>query len=120
MNRDSHLARWGALYILAVLFLGSWLGQLVTQLQVQRNEAEEHGQPFDMADFWPQFFASTFENWQSEFLQLMVQALLLLGPLAYVLWRADQNADKRDLDEINDKLDRLLDKQVGDGSPPQA
>jgi hypothetical protein len=51
-----------------------------------RNQAEQHGQSFEWAQFLPQFFASTFENWQSEFLQLVWQAaglaLALLGVLA--------------------------------------
>ena len=51
-----------------------------------RNQAEQHGQSFEWAQFFPQFFASTFENWQSEFLQLVWQAaglaLALLGVLA--------------------------------------
>jgi len=40
----------------------------------ERNEAEQHGQAFTWWDFFPQFFSSTFENWQSEFLQLVWQA----------------------------------------------
>jgi hypothetical protein len=53
-----HLRRWGAVYL---LFIGSWLGQ---------------------------FFASTFENWQSEWLQLIFQAILLLGAKHW-LFRVD-------------------------------
>jgi hypothetical protein len=41
---------------------------------VESNEAQQHGQSFAWADFFPQFFESTFENWQSEFLQLVWQA----------------------------------------------
>jgi hypothetical protein len=106
-----HLRRWGAAYVLLALFLGSWFGQLVTQVRVEQNEAAEHGETFVWSDFWYQFFASTFENWQSEFLQLFVQGVLLLGPLMYVLWQADENADKSDVKRLEDKLDRILDQR---------
>ena len=39
-----------------------------------------------MDDFWPQFWLSTFENWQSEWLQLTTQALLI-SAFASVLFR---------------------------------
>jgi hypothetical protein len=105
---SKHMRHWGAAYILLTLFLGSWLAQLFTQLAVVKADAAQHHQAFQWGDFWVEFLQSTFENWQSEFLQLLVQGLLLLGPLAYLLWQADQNADKRDVEEINAKLDQLL------------
>jgi hypothetical protein len=43
------------------------------------NEARQHGQSFEMSEFLPQCWASTFENWQREWLQLLVQAVVLLG-----------------------------------------
>lgn len=104
-----HLRRWGAVYVLAGLFLGSWAGQLVAQAAEFTADAHAHGQPFTWADFWPGFAQSTLENWQSEFLQLLVQAVLLLGPVGYLLWQADQNADKTDVARLEAKLDTLLD-----------
>ena len=53
----------------------------------QRGSAR-HGEAFQMSDFWPQFWSATFENWQSEWLQLLVQAVVLLG-LKHVLFKAD-------------------------------
>ena len=41
-----------------------------------------------MSEFWPKFFQATFENWQSEWLQLAFQAVVLLG-LKHVLFKAD-------------------------------
>jgi hypothetical protein len=41
-----------------------------------------------MSDFWPVFFSATFENWQSEWLQLLVQAVVLLG-MKHLLFKAD-------------------------------
>lgn len=73
-ERKSHLHRYGFFYILLAAFFASWLAQFFTQLTNFQSEQMEHGQPFEWAEFWPDFLASTFENWQSEFLQLAVQA----------------------------------------------
>lgn len=89
--------------VTAVLFIGAWAGQFFTQLVVVENEAIQHGVQFLWADFLAQFFASTFENWQSEFLQLIWQAAGL-GILLF--WGSSQS---RETDErIEAKLDRLL------------
>jgi hypothetical protein len=106
-----HLRRWGAIYILIILFLGSWLGQFLTQLSVEKADAIEHGQPFEWSGFWAQFFASTFENHQSEFLQLVVQGVLLLA-LGRYLFRADDTASKEDIADLKREVDRLVIQQV--------
>jgi hypothetical protein len=70
------------------------------------NEAREHGESFSMSDFWPQFWGSTFENWQSEWLQLLVQAVVLLG-MKHILFKADaQDMEQVQLDlaEIKEHL----------------
>jgi hypothetical protein len=67
-----HLKDWGAVYIILALFLGSWVGQALAM----RDDGPE------------KFWAATFENWQSEFLQLAFQAVVLLG-LRHVLFKAD-------------------------------
>jgi hypothetical protein len=70
------------------------------------NEAAQHGQDFQMSEFWPAFWSATFENWQSEWLQLFVQAAILLG-LKHVLFKADaQDMEQVQLDlaEIKEHL----------------
>jgi hypothetical protein len=106
-----HLRRWGAIYILIILFLGSWLGQFLTQLSVEKADAVEHGQSFEWPAFLHQFLASTFENWQSEFLQLVVQGVLLLA-LGRHLFRADDTASKEDIADLKREVDRLVIQQV--------
>jgi hypothetical protein len=86
-----HLRRWGAVYILVVLFLASWAGQLVAM----GPDIAEKG--------WREFWAATFENWQSEWLQLVFQAVLLLGAKHWLF-----QVDAEDLERIESKLDRLL------------
>ncbi|HKX66566.1 MAG TPA: DUF6766 family protein [Intrasporangium sp.] len=92
--------------VTAGLFVFSWVGQFVTQLVVERNDAAEHGQEFSMSEFWPQFFASTFENWQSEFLQLLWQAA---GLSLLLFWGSSQSREQEE--RIEAKLDRLLEEQ---------
>ncbi len=83
-----HLKRWGAAYLLLALFLASWVAQFVAMLVEAGDEARQHGQPFEMHEFWPQFLSATFENWQSEWLQLLIQAVVLLG-MKHLLFKAD-------------------------------
>jgi hypothetical protein len=86
-----HLKDWGAVYIILALFLGSWVGQALAM----RDDGPE------------KFWAATFENWQSEFLQLAFQAVVLLG-LRHVLFKADAEDEER-LEGKLDQIIRLLD-----------
>lgn len=64
---------------LLVLFLVSWVGQLFFRYWHQLDEAAQHGQPAPSmfsADFMHSFWASSLENWQSEFLQLLTFVVL--------------------------------------------
>jgi hypothetical protein len=61
------------LIVVLVIFLGSWLGQSATAWTEFNDEQAQHGQPavswvtyLGEADFWE----STMQNWQSEFLAL--------------------------------------------------
>jgi hypothetical protein len=92
--------------VTVLLFLLSWAGQFLAQIVTERNEAEQHGESFAWADFWPQFLSSTFENWQSEFLQLVWQAV---GLALLFLWGSSQS--KESDERIEAKLDRLLEEQ---------
>jgi hypothetical protein len=106
MRKPSHFKLWGAAYLLAALFIASWVGQFVTELIEFSNDAAQHGQEMSMAEFWPSFLASTFENWQSEWLQLFVQAVVLLG-MKHVLFKADaidMENMQRDLSQIKEHL----------------
>jgi hypothetical protein len=106
MDTHSHLKRWGAAYLLLALFLASWAAQYVAMLVEVGNEARQHGQPFEMSDFLPRFWSATFENWQSEWLQLLVQAVVLLG-MKHVLFKADAADTEQmqlDLTEIKEHL----------------
>ena len=102
-----HIRRWGAVYLLLLLFVGSWLGHFLTQLATFRSDQQEHGQPFAWSDYLADFFASTFENWQSEWLQLIFQAILLLGAKHWLF-----QVDAEDMERMERKVDAIA-KQLG-------
>ncbi len=85
-RKDSFWRRWAAVLILLAFFLLSWGGQFVSQMETVKQQSEQHGQQFQMSEFWPEFWQATFENWQSEWLQLLTQALLI-GAFADYLFR---------------------------------
>jgi hypothetical protein len=108
----THLRRWGAVYLLLLLFVGSWLGQFVTQMAEFTSTQQQHGQPFQWGEYMHEFFAATFENWQSEWLQLIFQAILLLGAKHWIF-----KADAEDLERIEAKVDDIKDR-LGLPTPP--
>lgn len=89
------MRRWGAVYILTGLFAGSWLGQAITMQHTIQQ------------DGWIEFWAATLENWQSEWLQLVFQAVLLLGAKHWLF-----QVDAEDLERIETKLDSLLERHT--------
>jgi hypothetical protein len=108
----THFRRWGAVYVLLLLFLGSWLGQFFTQLAEFTSTQQQHGQPFQWGEYMHNFFASTFENWQSEWLQLIFQAILLLGAKHWLF-----KVDAEDLERIESKIDDIK-LRLGVPTPP--
>lgn len=99
--KDTHTRRWGALYLLAALFLASWLGQALTMA----GELDfTLSRTLQSADFW----AATFENWQSEWAQLAVQAGVVVA-LAHKLFRKSIE----DTEEIKGMLRELLERGRG-------
>lgn len=96
-RKDTFWRNWGAAFILLAFFIASWAGQFATQLQVEKQQSQQHNQVFQMQEFWPQFWASTFENWQSEWLQLMTQAVLISGFASYIFRKQDEDHYKTHL-----------------------
>jgi hypothetical protein len=89
--------------VTGALFVASWTLQLVFQAIAFGNEAAEHGGVFEWSEYWPQFFASTFENWQSEFLQLVWQAA---GLALFYFWGSSQSREGDN--RVESKIDALL------------
>ena len=96
-KKNTFWRRWASFFILMILFFGSWGVQFVSQVQVEKQEAEQHGQQFQMAEFWPKFWQSTMENWQSEWLQLATQALIIAGFADYLFRKGNEDHYKTHL-----------------------
>jgi hypothetical protein len=89
--------------VTGAFFLFSWIGQFIFQAIRSANEAAQHGSTFSWAEYWPDFLASTFENWQSEFLQLVWQAA---GLALFYFWGSSQSREGEE--RVEAKIDALL------------
>jgi hypothetical protein len=90
--------------VLACLFIASWLLQAITGWKHFSSEQEQHGQvPKVLGDdgyIW-NFLADTFQNWQSEFLQLTAFVIL-------TVWLIHKGSpESRD---SNDRMERKIDE----------
>lgn len=69
-GKRSLFREFGLSFALITLFFVSWIAQAITQWQQFTDEELSHGSSPELGDFLAHFGQSTFENWQSEFLQL--------------------------------------------------
>ena len=96
MNR--FIRDYGLGIVLAGLFLVSWILQSLTGWVDFVSEQASHGETAqlfgDSGYFWP-WMQATFENWQSEFLQLFTMAVLT----AFLIHRGSTESKDSD-DEI--------------------
>jgi hypothetical protein len=67
------------------------------------NEAKDHGQVAELSPWLVEMGRDTFENWQSEFLQLLWQVV----GLAYFLYVGSPSSKEND-DRMEAKIDALL------------
>ncbi len=72
------------------------------------GDALEHGQRPETGEYLNQMLRDTFENWQSEFLQLLWQVV----GLAYFLYVGSPSSKEND-DRMEEKIDLLLSLQGG-------
>ncbi len=99
---------YGLSITLAILFLVSWLAQGVFQWQEFVKEEEDKGKTPEVQDFQPQFLSRTFENWQSEFLQLLTFVVLT----SFLIHKGSHESKdgeeemKKTLERIENKLDK--------------
>ncbi|MCD2421577.1 hypothetical protein LQ567_02310 [Niabella pedocola] len=79
MKKQGFFYRNGLSIVLFVLMFASLSGQMITGWNVFNKEQQEAGLP--ALQFWPylhsgHFIQATFENWESEFLQMMLYVVL--------------------------------------------
>lgn len=90
---------WITLAFFAVSMLGHWLFGWLAFV----DDARDHGVAPDLTPYLVTMGRDTFENWQSEFLQLLWQVV----GLAYFLY-VGSPASKENDDRTEAKLDALL------------
>jgi hypothetical protein len=95
--------------VLFLLFFVSWIGQFIFQWMEFVQTQVEHKQAVQFMDFIPEFMAATFENWQSEFLQLLTFVVLT----TYLIHKGSHESKDSD-DEMKAMITRIekkLDKK---------
>jgi hypothetical protein len=91
-------------FFLISLLLHWWFGW-----QSYLDEAREHGAMPQVNEYLAEMGRDTFENWQSEFLQLLWQVV----GLAYFLYIGSPSSKEND-DRLEAKIDALLRINAGD------
>lgn len=100
------IRNYGLSMILFVLFVLSWIGQSISQwIEFQKTEIA-HGQEVTLGGFIPTFWSATFENWQSEFLQLFSFVVLATYFIHKNSPQSRDGDDRRDA-QLN-RIEKLL------------
>ena len=96
-------------WLTLAFFLGSLALHWYFGWQAYVSEAQEHGQVPAFPEYLDEMLRDTFENWQSEFLQLLWQVL----GLAYFLYVGSPSSKEND-DRMEAKVDALIRLQAGE------
>lgn len=96
-------------WITLIFFLGALALHWYFGWQAFVDQAQSHGQTPEMVSYANEMMRDTFENWQSEFLQLLWQVL----GLAYFLY-VGSPASKENDDRMEVKIDAVLRSIGGD------
>lgn len=102
MKKHSFFYRNGLSIVFLCLFVAAMLAQSLTGWKEHNQEREdEHAMPLDFSTYLTSghFISSTFENFQSEFLQMALYVLLTVG------LRQQGSAESKSLDE-EEEVDR--------------
>jgi len=97
--------RKGYLWITLIFFLFSIALHWVFGWEAFVNEQKAHNQPIIFSDYAVEMARDTFENWQSEFLQLIWQ----VAGLAFLLYAGSPQSKDGD-DRKEEKLDFIIQK----------
>jgi len=103
------MKRYAYAWITLAFFLVSLALHWLFGWSAYADEAAQHGQAADTAGYLHEMLRDTFENWQSEFLQLLWQVV----GLAYFLYVGSPSSKEND-DRAEAKLDALIRLQAGE------
>jgi hypothetical protein len=95
--------KYGYAWLTLTFFLGSLVLHWYFGWQAFASDALQHGQAPKGGEYLDEMLRDTFENWQSEFLQLLWQVC----GLAYFLY-VGSPASKENDDRVEAKVDALL------------
>jgi hypothetical protein len=119
-RRSARISRIWANFGLSIgflaLFVVSWIGQAVAEWGTFVQEERTHGDIPGVSEFLVQFGQSTFENWQSEFLQLFSFVVF-----SAVLIHHGSAESKDGTDRIEEAVKRIESRlhEAGIGSSPR-
>ena len=103
------LGKYSYAWLTLSFFLGSFALHWYFGWDAFVDEARQHGETPETSQYLTQMARDTFENWQSEFLQLLWQVV----GLAYFLYLGSPSSKEND-DRLEAKIDELLKLQAGD------
>lgn len=95
--------KYSYLWITLILFAGSLLGHWVFAWKTYVSEQKEHNAPIVRKDYIEETLRDTFENWQSEFLQLIWQVAGLS-----IFFFVGSSQSKEGDDRKEEKIDLIL------------
>lgn len=101
--RLSVTRRYGFAWVTAAFFAFSLAGHWLFGWFGNADEQAAHGRPLEVAGWLNEMLRDTFENWQSEFLQLIWQVV----GLTYLLYVGSPQSKEED-DRFEDTLDAIL------------
>ena len=110
-SRHGIFGKYAYGWLTVAFFLGSLVLHWYFGWQAFVDEAREHGRAADPSGYLVQMLRDTFENWQSEFLQLLWQVL----GLAYFLYVGSPSSKEND-DRVEAKIDALIRLQAGEAA----
>lgn len=115
MKKKWPLGDYGLSIVLAFLFLISWAIQTWAGWHKYADDQIDHGKQAELSGYLHPWLESTFENWQSEFLQLLTFVILT----ALLIHKGSHESKDEDvkveeqLNRIEEKLDRLEKQRSG-------
>lgn len=105
MQQNSLWRAYSYAWITMALFIFSLIGHWLFGWFAFVQEQVAHGQPIEVSSYLMEMLRDTFENWQSEFLQLLWQ----VGGLAFFLFLGSPQS-KEGSDRVEAKIDVILRK----------
>ncbi len=103
------LGKYSYAWLTLAFFLISFVLHWYFGWEAFQDEARTHGETPEWSQYLTQASRDTFENWQSEFLQLLWQVV----GLAYFLYIGSPSSKEND-DRLEAKIDELMRLQAGD------